>query len=69
MTTYSFTIRKGKYQLDLITTDRELLTEQFEKWVRESGEYAKQRKAREHKEIAENKILADNKITEKNREK
>ena len=66
MATYSFTIRKGKYQLDLITTDKELLTEQFEKWVREAGEYAKQKKILEHKEIVNNKIQAENEITERN---
>ena len=66
MATYSFTIRKGKYQLDLITTDKELLTEQFEKWVREAGEYEKQKKILEHKEIVNSKIQAENEITEKN---
>lgn len=66
MATYSFTIRKGKYQLDLITTDKELLTEQFEKWVREAGEYAKQRKILEHKETVNSKIQAENEITERN---
>ena len=69
MATYSFTIRKGKYQLDLITTDKELLSAQFEQWVREAGEYAKQQKAREHKNIAEAQIKAEEQITEQNIEK
>lgn len=63
MATYSFTIRKGKYQLDLITTDRELLSEQFEQWVREAGEYAKQKKIREHKDTVNNQIKAEEEIT------
>lgn len=66
MSTYSFTIRKGKYQLDLITTDRELLSEQFEHWVREAGEYAKLRKVKEGKNIANAQIRAEEEITKKN---
>lgn len=66
MATYSFTIRKGKYQLELITSDKELLTEQFEQWVREAGEYAKQRKAKEHKDIVNTQIKAEEEITKKN---
>ncbi len=66
MATYSFTIRKGKYQLDLVTTDKELLNEQFEKWVRGASIYAKQKKALEHKEIVNDIIQAENKITEEN---
>lgn len=69
MATYSFTIRKGKYQLDLITTDKELLSEQFEQWVREAGEYAKQKKAREQKDIVNTQIRAEEEITKQNIEK
>ena len=46
MATYSFRIKKGKYQLDLSTTDRELVVEQFELWVKQAGEYARSRKAK-----------------------
>ena len=66
MSTYSFTIKKGKYQLDLITTDKELLSEQFEMWVRQAGEYARQQKVREHKEIVNTQIKAEEEITKKN---
>lgn len=69
MATYSFIIKKGKYQLSLITTDKELLTSQFEQWVREAGEYAKQKKAREHKNIAESQIKAEEEITQQNIDK
>ena len=66
MATYSFTIRKGKYQLGLVTTDRELLSAQFEQWVREAGEYARQRKVREHKDIVNTQIKAEEEITKQN---
>ena len=66
MTTYSFTIKKGKYQLDLSTSDKELLVEQFELWVRAAGAYAKKRKAKECKEIINTKIKAEEEITKKN---
>ena len=66
MATYSFTIRKGKYQLELVTTDKELLSEQFEQWVREAGEYAKQRKAQEHRDIVNTQIKAEEEVTKHN---
>ena len=63
MATYSFIIRKGKYQLELNTTDKELLTEQFAVWVREAGEYARQKKAQEHRNIADNQVKAEEVVT------
>lgn len=66
MATYSFVIRKGKYQLELVTTDKELLSEQFEQWVREAGEYAKQRKAQEHRDIVNTQIKAEEEVTKHN---
>ena len=66
MATYSFTIKKGKYQLELITTDKELLSEQFEQWVREAGEYAKQMKAKAGRDIVNSQIKAEEIITQKN---
>ena len=39
MSTYSFKITKGKYQLSLSTTDKELVIEQFALWVKKSSEY------------------------------
>ena len=33
MSTYSFKISKGKYQLSLTTTDKDLVVEQFALWV------------------------------------
>ena len=66
MATYSFIIRKGNYQLELKTSDKELLSEQFELWVREAGEYAKLRKAQEGKNIVNAQIKAEEEITQKN---
>ena len=56
MATYSFRIKKGKYQLDLSTTDKELLVSQFELWVRQAGDYARSKKANEHKATIQNQI-------------
>lgn len=66
MATYSFRIKKGKYQLDLSTTDRELVVEQFELWVKQAGEYARSRKAKECKDIVNTQIRAEEEITKKN---
>ena len=41
MATYAFKVKKGKYQLDLSTTDKDLLVSQFELWVKQAGAYAK----------------------------
>ena len=59
MSTYSFRIKKGKYQLDLVTTDKELLVEQFELWVKQASTYAKKCKAKECKEIVNTQIKAE----------
>lgn len=64
MATYSFVVKKGKYVLQLSTTDRELLVSQFEAWVRQAGEYARQQKIKGHKDIVNSQIQAEEKITE-----
>lgn len=66
MAIYSFRIKKGKFQLDLSTTDRELVVEQFEQWVRQAGEYARSRKVMECKNIVNTQIKAEEEITKKN---
>ena len=66
MATYSFRIKKGKYQLDLSTSDKELLVEQFELWVKQATEYNRKRKAKECKEIVNTQIKAEEEITKKN---
>ena len=65
MSTYSFRIRKGKYQLDLSTTDKELLVSQFELWVKKATEYNHKRKAKECKELVNTQIKAEEEITKK----
>ena len=66
MATYSFRIKKGEYQLDLSTSDKELLVEQFELWVKQASDYARKRKAKECKELVNKQIKAEEEITNKN---
>ena len=69
MSTYSFKIKKGKFQLDVVTTDKELLVSQFELWVRQAGDYARKKKASECKNLVQNQIKAEEEITKKKIEK
>ena len=66
MATYSFRIKKGKYQLEVITTDKDLLVDQFAKWVNESSDYVKRKKAKDCKDLVNNQIKAEEEITKKN---
>lgn len=66
MATYSFRIKKGKYQLDLSTSDKELLVTQFEKWVKDATIYARKKKAKECKELVNTQIKAEEEVTKKN---
>ena len=66
MATYSFRIKKGKFQLDLSTTDKQLLVEQFELWVKDAGAYARKYKSKECKELVNSQIKAEEEITRKN---
>jgi hypothetical protein len=66
MATYSFKIKKGKYELNLSTSDKELLVEQFELWVKQATEYAQKRKAKECKELVKTQIKEEEEITKKN---
>jgi len=45
MTTYSFKVTKGKYQLSLTTTDRDMIVDEFEKWVKKASEYVKNKRS------------------------
>ena len=47
MTTYSFKVTKGKYQLSLTTTDRDMIVDEFEKWVRKVSAYVQKNKGHE----------------------
>lgn len=66
MATYSFRIKKGKFQLDLSTSDKELLVSQFELWVKDAGAYARKKKAKECKDMVNTQIKAEEEITKKN---
>ncbi len=66
MATYSFKIKKGKYQLELSTDDKELLVEQFALWVKDASAYAKKRKAAQCKDLVDSQIKAEEEITRKN---
>ncbi len=66
MATYSFTVTKGKYQLSLSTTDKELVVEEFERWVNSASRYVQNKKIREGKERVETQINAEKEITQKN---
>ena len=65
MPTYSFKITKGKYQLSLSTTDKELVVDQFALWVRSASDYVKNRKIKDGKERIENRINEEKEITRK----
>lgn len=65
MSTYSFKITKGKYQLSLTTTDKELVVDQFALWVRKASEYAKSHKIQQCKDIINTQINSEKEITQK----
>ena len=69
MATYSFKIKKGKFQLDVTTTDKELLVSQFDLWVRQAGDYARKKKAADCKNLVQNQIKAEEEVTKKKIEK
>lgn len=64
MSVYSFKITKGKYQLSLSTTDKEMVTEQFALWVRKASEYVQKHKVQQCKEIVNSQINAEKEITQ-----
>ena len=64
MTTYSFKVTKGRYQLSFSTTDRDVIIEEFEKWVRKISEYVQKTKGQDilsHKKLSES---AEKEITQ-----
>lgn len=65
MSTYSFKITKGIYQLSFSTTDKELVAEQFALWVRKASEYAKNKRVQDCKEMVNTQINAEKEITQK----
>ena len=65
MSTYSFKITKGKYQLSLSTTDKELVVEQFALWVRKASEYVKTHKVQQCKDLINTQINNEKEITQR----
>lgn len=65
MAIYSFFIRKGKFELSVITSDKELLSEQFDLWVRQAGDYVKRKKSSECRDLVNSQIKAEEEITKK----
>ena len=63
MSVYSFKITKGKYQLTLSTTDKELVVSQFEKWVRKAAEYTQKQKVQQCKDLVNTQINTEKEIT------
>ncbi len=63
--TYAFKITKGKYQLSLSTTDKELVDSQFALWVRKASEYVKNNKIRDCKDIVTSQINTEKEITQR----
>ena len=64
MTTYSFKVTKGKYQLSLTTTDRDMIVEQFEKWVRKVSDYVNKTKKHDSHPYSAERELTQRKIDE-----
>ena len=65
MSTYSFKVTKGKYQLSLTTGDKDVVVDQFARWVNSASEYTKQQRIREGKDRVESQINEEKKITQK----
>lgn len=65
MSVYSFKIKKGKYELSLSTSDKELVVEQFAKWVRQASEYVQKHKVQVCKDMINSQINAEKEITQK----
>ena len=64
MSIYSFKIKKGKYELSLSTTDRELITEQFALWVKKVSEYVQKHKIQQCKDMVNTQINNEKEITQ-----
>ena len=65
MSRYSFSVKMGKYQLDLSTTDRDFVDSQFEVWIKQAGAFAKRLKSQEGREHANAQIKKESEITQK----
>ena len=64
MTTYSFKVTKGKYQLSLTTTDRDMIVDEFEKWVKKISDYVNKNKGHENISRAGSSMSAERELTQ-----
>ena len=65
MTTYSFKVTKGKFQLSLTTTDRDMITEQFENWVRKISDYVQTKKGHDNVSHVSSEFSAERELTKR----
>jgi len=65
MTTYSFKVTKGRYQLSLTTTDKDMIVDQFEKWVRKASDYVRNNKGHDVASSASAQINAERELTQR----
>ena len=65
MTTYSFKVTKGRYQLSLTTTDRDMVVEQFEMWVRKASECVQGKKEQYTAASPAAKMNAERELTQR----
>ena len=64
MSVYSFKIKKGKYELSLSTTDKEMVVEEFAKWVRKASDYVQKHKIEQHKAEMNSQINTENELNQ-----
>ena len=65
MSVYSFKIKKGKYELSLSTSDKELVVEQFALWVRSASDYVQKHKVQMCKDMVNEQINNEKEITQR----
>ena len=65
MTTYSFKVTKGRYQLSLTTTDRDMIVDEFEKWVKKVSDYVQKNKGHESLSNANAQAVTERELTQR----
>lgn len=65
MTTYSFKVTKGRYQLSLTTSDRDMIVEEFEKWVRSISDYVRKNSGHDSYGRAKSQVVSEREHTQR----
>ena len=65
MTTYSFKVTKGRYQLSLATTDRDMIVEEFEKWVKKISDYVQKDSGHDTVSRANKQAITERELTQR----